>query len=155
MQLYEIFEDSTLVDIIDELKHRIKPLSSNGNSGTVLGRVFNEKLNEFIKEWHLDKDQHNFAKISESALYELKKGNKMSSILEFSTNTNYAQVRKDLNEFNIFGINLSNGENIVIDQNTRFKCVLLDEEINSLGHNLILIYKDNLFSSSSIDFDFS
>jgi hypothetical protein len=62
MNIPEIKNNIDLVSIIDELKHRIKPLTIKPN-GTLMGQSFNDLLNKFIDEWKLDGDQHSFASL--------------------------------------------------------------------------------------------
>jgi len=64
MYLKDITNDEYLVYLIDELKHRIKPISSN-NKGSEMGKDFNHLLDKFIDKWNLDCDQHHFAKLND------------------------------------------------------------------------------------------
>ena len=59
MKLPDIKDDETLVEIIDEIKFRLKislPYSKMRDD-------FNNLLNQFISKWNLDEDQHNFASL--------------------------------------------------------------------------------------------
>lgn len=52
-----IKNDNDLVDALDELKHQIK----EGVRVGPMCRAFNEVLNKFIAQWHLDGNPHVFA----------------------------------------------------------------------------------------------
>ena len=51
----DITTDEELVEVVDELVHRLKPIH------TELGLKFRRVVQGFIHDNHLDSDQHNFA----------------------------------------------------------------------------------------------
>ena len=52
-----ILGGDSLVFVLDELKHQLKPGVAMGNP---LCKSFNEMLNGFLARWALDRDQHSF-----------------------------------------------------------------------------------------------
>lgn len=64
MQIPDITNKHILVEVVDELKYRLKArLASSGPDPILVD--FNNVLNSFIKEWELNKDQHSFAALKE------------------------------------------------------------------------------------------
>lgn len=55
----DITNDKELVEVIDELMHRLKPLE------TGLGILFKAHMNDFIQTYKLDGDPHAFASLPE------------------------------------------------------------------------------------------